>query len=232
MSYRAPGTADLSEEVIILTSSGTETLPLAASCIGKVFYYKYWTTGISTIQRTGSDTIDAYTSISIGVNKDCLWLVSLAAGKWGILNYMVTNAASAVVSSSTITVTASTPKEIVFDTENYDSLGQYDATTGRFTAQIAGYYQFDAGIRWTNGATAPSVVQVYLRINGGATLFMRSEFTELSNAVPYQAKPSGIIRMAAGDYVSVWVNSITQNITVVGDGTDTQYLYVRRICDG
>lgn len=51
-------------------------------------------------------------------------------------------------------ITDTTYTKIVFDTELYDIGGNFSTSTGLFTAPVAGYYQVDLGVEWTNVTAA------------------------------------------------------------------------------
>lgn len=64
---------------------------------------------------------------------------------------------------SNVTFTLNTDFAIVHDVEEYDPLGWYDATTGRFTPKVPGYYRISAKVIVANGT---ATVYGAIRKNG------------------------------------------------------------------
>lgn len=132
--------------------------------------------------------------------------------------------------TTTQTVTASTPLEIIPNTSRFDTHGAFSTSTGRFTAPIAGKYAFDSNVKLIMGATAASDVEVYYRKNGAAgTEYGKWATNDLTNSKEYSASVHAIIDLVAGDYVSLFVNAVTQNITVGASNNDVTCFYGERI---
>ncbi|WP_159886209.1 C1q-like domain-containing protein [Paenibacillus puerhi] len=92
--------------------------------------------------------------------------------------------------------------KVVFDTEWDDQLNEYDPTTGRFTAAVAGIYAIDARILIT---AMPSTSVMYAAI-------YRNNIQEQANIVhtsignaDASVFVSGQVELAAGDYIEVFV---------------------------
>lgn len=87
---------------------------------------------------------------------------------------------------------------INFDTKLFDTNGNFDVTTnvGRYTAPVAGYYQFNA--RAASAATSQFLIALY---KNGA-LYARGGHS-LSNGT-YGTTFSGLVQSAAGDYWEIW----------------------------
>ncbi len=87
-----------------------------------------------------------------------------------------------------------------FDTENFDTGGNFDTTTnkGRFTAPIAGFYWFAGRLRSSSGSITQA--QAYLYKNGS----IYSQGNQLFNSASFPAPVcSDIISLVAGDYVEL-----------------------------
>lgn len=87
---------------------------------------------------------------------------------------------------------------INFDTEYFDTNNNFDITTnvGRYTAPVAGYYQFNA--RASAAATSQFLIALY---KNGA-LYARGGHS-LSNGT-YGTTLSAIVQSNAGDYWEIW----------------------------
>jgi hypothetical protein len=99
------------------------------------------------------------------------------------------------------------PEALQFDEELYDTdgmhpSGSYDVEGSKFTAPIAGLYSISAGLIWYDGNGTKR--QLYLTKN--ATQYIVGE------TIPPQASGftiqtvTGVIDLAAGDYVQAWVS--------------------------
>lgn len=120
------------------------------------------------------------------------------------------------------TVTAGTPLEVIFDVPVFDISGGYSASNGRYTAAATGYYQFEATLSITMGITPPTSLAIYLLKNGTGQMlgrFSRADFTTL---LAYSFTITKLISLTASDYVSVWVSSVAQDVTVGGTGGTTE----------
>jgi hypothetical protein len=70
--------------------------------------------------------------------------------------------------------------KIQFDAENFDTNNCYDSTSNyRFTPNVAGYYQVNAGCYFTSLSTRPTEAQIALYKNGAA---FASVFLNLATA--------------------------------------------------
>lgn len=130
---------------------------------------------------------------------------------------------SATRSTSSPTVTAGTPLEVIFNSKLEDSHGGLDTSTGRWYCQSPGTYKIAATFLFATGATAPSSVFANLRVNGSTQIGSRAFFDDLASGKDYSGIVVATKTLVAGDYVSLWVASTGQNVTL--DHTN-QYLYL------
>jgi hypothetical protein len=113
------------------------------------------------------------------------------------------------------TVTASTPTKIQFETENFDTNGNYDAATNfRYTAPVAGFYYLNA--RAENNGNGTMLLYLY---KNGAEL-RRGQQAVIASGL------SGIVvgdllQLAANDYVEVFVYS--DNTSISGGSNKTYF---------
>jgi hypothetical protein len=74
--------------------------------------------------------------------------------------------------------------KVVFETEQWDTANCYDNTTGRFTPNVAGYYQLNASIDAINSNSGPlSLSSIQLYKNGSAFKVGSFNQAKIPNAV-------------------------------------------------
>lgn len=113
------------------------------------------------------------------------------------------------------TVTAGVALEVIFNNEREDTHAAFSTSTGRFTAPIGGVYMYSYSVNITTGATPPGYSGAHVRKNGSTSvLASRNTSTALGGTTNHTYTCSGMIRLNAGDYISVWAECSTQNITV------------------
>ena len=117
---------------------------------------------------------------------------------------------TAFCATGAATTTTTVVEAATYSSELVDAGNNFNPTTGRYTAPVAGICQFN----WTVqcNTVAGSAAIAYLRMNGVATNYgtvgasaPTSTYALTSN--PY-AGGSFIISLAAGDYVSVYVSAL------------------------
>lgn len=110
-----------------------------------------------------------------------------------------------------------------FDTRNFDTGSNVDITTnkGRFTAPIAGFYQFSWSAGWvgSTGAGSSHAVTTALYKNGSSvsdgSLASPRDATAISDS---RSVGSDVISLAAGDYVEVYIYATAT--AALGVGSD------------
>ena len=110
----------------------------------------------------------------------------------------------AVMSGNQALGNGSTTK-IQFDTEKFDTNGDYDHSTNyRFTPTVAGKYQFDVSVQYAAGGSSLAYCYVYIYKNGTARKISLNDFQN-NPANTHNATASYIIDMdGSSDYVEAY----------------------------
>lgn len=96
---------------------------------------------------------------------------------------------------------ASNDQKILFDTENFDTGSNYDsATNSRFTAPVAGYYQFHTQLYVSSATTS---TQVMFKKNGSTIAYGDAQSSTNSSDVIVSGNL--FIQLAANDYIEVFI---------------------------
>lgn len=113
---------------------------------------------------------------------------------------LVGSSFAAYLSGPTTTITNMTATKIVCDTVDFNIGGGYNATTGLFTAPVAGRYLFTGSLYVYSVQTA----EILIFKNGSA--FKRNPNVNVgSNVNPNTAQTSYIMNLAANDTVGIYV---------------------------
>ena len=103
--------------------------------------------------------------------------------------------------------------------------GHYDASNGRFTAPVAGQYQFYTS---TIGASANDVYRYFFRRNGtnlGSGRHLRLDNISTGSEYGTNFANSIMVTLSASDYVSIYFSSDSGNSTYPAGNSTTHYSY-------
>lgn len=133
--------------------------------------------------------------------------------------------------TSAQTASSGVATEITFNVKRFDTNASYSTSTGRFTAKESGYYSFKSTIQYLTGATPPNSVAAYFLKNGtGSRIGNFLSSVHVLNQ-SYSIIAVGDIYLNAGDYVSLWVLSSAQDVSVLQTGStnDVSSFYGHKI---
>lgn len=110
--------------------------------------------------------------------------------------------------SSGQTPAATTFTKVQFQTKVFDTANAYDNTTNyRFTPQVAGYYQINAGVNY-GSAVSGFIISIYK--NG--TEYMRGGF--ISSATTFLYSITGLVYCnGTTDYIEIYTFNTTGGVT-------------------
>jgi len=129
-------------------------------------------------------------------------------------NISFPNQSSISVTKGTTTISTGTNTTLVYNTELWDNLGEYDTGTGVFTAKTGGIYQVNAISRWNNtNNTREYRIGTSTTGSGG---FMVEEWVS-GTWGRYNQNSSALIKLNAGETISIWVSQNSGGNETISD---------------
>lgn len=122
--------------------------------------------------------------------------------------------------SGSVTVSTGVNIALIMGAEEFDSANCYDITTGRFTPNVAGYYQINGSIQ----ATADRIFYIYLSKNG--TVYKYGSYNERGNYPGISVVSSIVYLNGTTDYVQPGIllqSSVGYSNATVFAGSDVTY---------
>ena len=114
--------------------------------------------------------------------------------------------AASVFASGSQTITTATTTPIAFNSEHFDNASIHDNTTNntRLTAPIAGLYEVNAHVVWSNTETTGNR-QITIAKNGNASTIYALDRVAGTNGGGSAAtnQASALVDLAAGDYIEI-----------------------------
>lgn len=101
-------------------------------------------------------------------------------------------------------------QKITFNGESFDTANEFDGVTGRFTATKAGFYRVDAAFH-TNNTSVTNRFSIGIYVNG--LLYKQNESDHHAYG-DVERTISGLVQMAIGDYVEVFVENYATGIDI------------------
>jgi len=148
------------------------------------------------------------TKVSIGnAAEDALQIDSTAKTIKALASYQMAGNGPAFRASRTTTQSfaSGTATTILFDAEDFDTDSAYDPATGKFTPQVAGYYQVNADVSLNTNA-AGTAGQVIISKNGNTVAQNIAAYTSTSIIFYGQLTVGALVYMnGTTDFLSVIV---------------------------
>lgn len=149
-----------------------------------------------TVPNVADDTLALLNAVQILKGKSISLSGATATG-----NILTNPFKFSVYRNAAWTSAGSAYGKVNFDTVLYDTSSNYDATTNfRFTALVAGFYHFDAGVKSNAAAGALSGIALYK--NG--SIEKSVEIENGANTTPIGPGISADIQLAANDTIEVY----------------------------
>jgi hypothetical protein len=174
-------------------------------------------TGTTAI--TGATTITGNAQVTGGTFTSRGFVDNATAAAWNIdasgrlLNNGTTQTAFAAFRATSQQTSGTT---LIFNTEQFDTGSNYNASTGVFTAPVAGVYSFSASGQFTNSTGSNLGAQMRIQCSSAGDV-AGSSFLYASG-VTFSVSTSVVVRLNAGETVQVILNSALSSLFVL----DTQ----------
>lgn len=120
--------------------------------------------------------------------------------------------------TSTQNISSGSATVVTFNNTRKDSHGKF--ASDKFTAPVPGSYDFRYSLYIAMGATAATVTETWIRVNGGSVRYGYCYLSDLANTKTYTFANFAQIPLNAGDYVEVVTQSTTQAITIGASSDD------------
>jgi hypothetical protein len=118
--------------------------------------------------------------------------------------------------SSGQNISNNTDTVVLYDTKTFDTATAYNTATGRFTPQVAGYYQINVNIQLSGSAI--TLASSIIRKNGNTAAFVGTSAFSF-NSTPYRFSGSTLIYCnGSSDYIdtTAYVSATSGNNVVAG----------------
>ena len=138
-----------------------------------------------------------------------------------------TSKARAYLTTTDQAIATSSETKVTLNTESYDVDGEFDSTTNyRFTATVAGYYQVNATLIWTD--TDHAFTQS-ARIKKNTTIIVYSYNQGIATTAHISNNLSDIVYLAATDYLELFAWHNKGSNSNVMAGADRSFMSIHRL---
>jgi hypothetical protein len=128
--------------------------------------------------------------------------------------------------TSVQTVASGATDVIIFNGELGDVKGEYDTSTGKFQPKQSGWYSFSYGLQIIPGATPPTSVGVFGRINSAGNLYAANTVQDLAASKIRSITGSFVAYLTPSDYLWMYAQPVGQAIDIGFGGSDTSWFHV------
>ncbi len=130
---------------------------------------------------------------------------------------------SAYRASSSSVPNSSTLEPVVYNAVEFDPNSDFDTSTGRYTAPIAGTYYFEAG-SYASAVTG-DIVYMHLYKNGSRVKYGDRNRNSDGNTQPMFVGVSALLELEAGDYVTVLIGHTQSYSMGLGTSAETNFFH-------
>jgi hypothetical protein len=132
--------------------------------------------------------------------------------------------------TTTESIPSGSDTTVVYDTESYDDLGEYNNTTGIFTAKYAGRYIVSCGIYFPTTSSWSAGNQVVLIIEKqGTSIYRAQKHAERSASYRLGKNLSGTVELAVGETIQISAYQNSGSTLSVEASGNYNYITIDRI---
>jgi alpha-tubulin suppressor-like RCC1 family protein len=211
--------------VLTVNTAQAVTLPSAASFPNRIItLVNYGTIPKSTTTPYASIMGINTTALPIG---QAIQLQANASGSWIQINNGVVDSKIKIKGCVAVSPVSGTATTLVFNSEDYDTGGNYNNATGIFVAPVSGVYHFSAATRFnTNvvfGSTGNENFMEFYNISTGERNRAGMEQSGGALTSYWYGHISGDMYLSAGNQLSVRVQQLTGAAQAISTGTDVTW---------
>lgn len=118
---------------------------------------------------------------------------------------------------STQTLTASTWTKAQLNTEDFDTNGDFNNASYRYTAPIDGYYAFQAQVWIASAGISTGFAEAALYKNGSALIYGHRQVGSGSSSTLPRLRMDCLLQLTAGDYIELYGYCSESSRNIVGD---------------
>lgn len=202
----------------VIECTGTNTISLLAlATAGAGFYLtiKNTSTGVVTVDGSGSETIDGSTTVALTNKESITIMVDEAIGDWMIVarNSGVARAVNVYSSASQV---INSSEKLNFNVATYNPNTDFDITTNnRYDPPYDGIYRITVAVQWINVVAAD---QLNLHLRYGATPTYLSQQTVYAGGITESQLITWVGSLTIGDYVEVYAENVARDTSSAEGG--------------
>lgn len=117
--------------------------------------------------------------------------------------------------NAALTISGTSAQRVPMDKVDFDYVGEFNTTTGRFTPQVTGVYLITAGVGYASSMSAGTLLELQIYKNGSYERYFH--YDKLGGSVSPQMNGADLFNVVAGNYYEVYVSGASAGTGVLND---------------